>query len=61
MKGALDVRAVGGRRIRPWALPAIALGVLLFAYGATVGTRYWETSLTVQDFVQAYRLGVKER
>ncbi len=61
VKGALDVRAVGGKRVRAWVLPAIALGVLLFAYGATVGTRYWDTSLTEREFIEAYRIGAKER
>jgi hypothetical protein len=61
VKDALDVRAAGGRRIRAWALPAIALGILLFVYGATVGTRYWNTSLTARDFAAAYRIGAKDR
>lgn len=55
VKGALDVRAVGGRRVRAWVIPLVLLGVLLFAYGATVGTRYWETSLTVDELREAYR------
>jgi polyferredoxin len=61
VKDALDVRAVGGRRVRAWALPAIALGILLFAYGATVGTRYWNTSLSPADFAAAYRAGPPQR
>jgi ferredoxin len=58
---ALDVRGPRGARVRPWVVPAIALGVLAAAYLVARATGYWESSLSVEDFARAYRTGVRAR
>jgi polyferredoxin len=59
--GALDVRGPRGLRVRPWVVPAIALGVLGAAWLVARAAGFWETSLGVEDFARAYELGLKAR
>jgi polyferredoxin len=58
---ALDVRGPRGVRVRPWVVPAIALGVLAAAWLVARAAGFWESSLSVEDFVRAYRTGVRPR
>jgi polyferredoxin len=56
--GALEVEAVGRRRVaRPWLVPAAALVVLVAAWGLARATGHWHTSLTVDELRQAYITG----
>jgi polyferredoxin len=57
IEGALGVRAVWGRRIRPWILPAGMLAVLLFAYAAAKLSGHWDSIVTLENYRFAYLFG----
>lgn len=59
--GALDVRTPGGRVVRPWIVPAVALGVLAAAYVVARATGFWESSVSVAEFARAYAIGLRAR
>jgi coenzyme F420-reducing hydrogenase gamma subunit len=58
---ALDVRGPRGAQVRPWVVPAIALGVLAAAWLVARAAGFWDSALSVEDFARAYRTGVRPR
>jgi polyferredoxin len=60
VEGALSMRAAG-RKVPAWLPAVLAVATIAAAWAGTVGTRYWETSLSVRDFAEVYRTGLKER
>jgi polyferredoxin len=56
---APDVLTIGrkrARRLSPWLLPALAVGVLLAAWGIARLTGHWISSVPPETFARLYRL-----